>query len=110
MPEYNRSMRLCKSDDYSTVFKNGVKFNSASFVIICHKNEIGPTRLGIIVSRKVGRAVLRNYFKRIFRDIFRIEYDCIKSGLDIVLIVKKRATFKNYFQLKSEFVDICNRL
>lgn len=110
MSEYSREMRVCKSSDYRYILNNGRKYNSKSFILFSCKKKSGPTRLGIIVSKKVGGAVLRNYLKRVFRDIYRNEYDILCNHLDIVIILKKNAENFSFTQLKSEFVCISNRL
>lgn len=42
-------------------------------------------RLGIVVSRKVGPAVLRNRIKRWIREVFRKHKASLPSGVDVVL-------------------------
>jgi len=110
MSVYSREMRVCNSSDYRYILNNGKKYSSKSFILFCQKKKQGPTRLGIIASKKVGGAVLRNYLKRVFRNIYRNEYENIRESLDIVLILKKNAQYKSYIQLKSEFICISNRL
>ncbi len=48
----------------------------------------GPTRIGIMVSRKTGGAVVRNRWKRIIRDCFRLERGRLPEGSDDIVIVK----------------------
>jgi len=110
MSVYNRDMRICISSDYNYILNNGVKYNSKSFILFCLKKKCGPTRLGIIASKKVGGAVLRNYLKKVFRDIYRNEYNNFRNSLDMVIILKKNAQNFSYSQLKSEFICISNRL
>ncbi len=110
MLEYTRDMRICKSSDYRYILNNGKKYNSKSFILFCCKKKSGPTRLGVIASKKVGGAVLRNYLKRVFRDIYRNEYYNLQISTDIVLILKKSAENVSYKLLRSEFLCICNRM
>ena len=102
-------MRLCKSSEYTNVLQNGRKYVSTSFILLHIKNS-GPTRLGLIVSRKVGGAVIRNYLKRVFREIFRIHYHELSDQLDYVIILRKNAVSKSYSQLKNEFIEINNKI
>lgn len=52
-------------------------------------NGLDHKRLGIIASRKVGNAVVRNYAKRKIREAFRAIKDAIQQPMDIVVIVGK---------------------
>jgi len=110
MQDFNRTKRIFKSSDFKYILKNGNKYKSRNFIIISHKKNKGPTRLGIIVSKKVGGAVTRNYLKRIFREIFRVEYQYFDTVADIIVILKKNAVDVDFFKLRSEFIGICKRL
>jgi len=52
-------------------------------------NGLGRRRLGIIASKKVGNAVIRNRAKRKIREAFRRIKDRIDPGMDIVVISGK---------------------
>jgi ribonuclease P protein component len=48
-----------------------------------------PARLGIVASRKVGNAVVRNRAKRLVREAFRSSPDLFSPGTDVVVIVRR---------------------
>ncbi len=45
-------------------------------------------RLGVVASRKVGPAVVRNRCKRLVREAFRLHPEVFPAGLDVVVIVR----------------------
>ena len=49
------------------------------------------TRLGVTVTRKVGKAVKRNRIKRLVREAFRREHHALPAGLDMVWVAKRDA-------------------
>ena len=53
------------------------------------QNGLDRQRLGVISSRKVGNAVVRNYAKRKIREVFRRIKTNIQPPVDIVVIVGK---------------------
>lgn len=46
------------------------------------------TRLGLVVSRKVGQAVARNRVKRLIREFFRIHRRRFPEGTQLVVIAR----------------------
>jgi len=59
-----RAQRLTSEQDYARVYRRGRRFRSSSFN--CSVLPVpGPTRLGIVVSKKVSlKATVRNRYKR----------------------------------------------
>ncbi len=49
-------------------------------------NDFEYLRLGLSVSRKIGNAVVRNRFRRLYREAFRLTRQDMPTGLDLVLI------------------------
>jgi ribonuclease P protein component len=48
----------------------------------------GPSRLGVVASKKVGGAVERNRAKRLVREAFRTIPEAFPPDLDVVVIVR----------------------
>jgi ribonuclease P protein component len=57
-------------------------------VAIIRANRLPYMRLGLSVSRRIGRAVIRNRIKRVVREGFRQAPSRGSGGLDVVIIPK----------------------
>jgi ribonuclease P protein component len=51
--------------------------------------ESGDARLGVVASRKIGCAVIRNRAKRLVREAFRATRPLWMPGIDVVVIVRR---------------------
>jgi ribonuclease P protein component len=49
----------------------------------------GEARLGIVASRRIGNAVVRNRAKRLVRETFRATRNLFTPGMDVVVIVRR---------------------
>lgn len=86
---FSRRERLVEKRDFEAAFSKGRKKRANPLLHACLLKKPGKTaRLGLVVSRKVGNAVIRNRVKRRLREIFRKNKEKILSGTDVVLIAK----------------------
>ncbi|MBM4271541.1 MAG: ribonuclease P protein component [Deltaproteobacteria bacterium] len=93
---FGKHERIRKRNDYLTVYQQGARSNSQHFTVIAYKNQVGISRLGVTVSKKVGDAVQRNRIKRLLREFFRLNKSRFSTPQDIVIIAKKDASSLTY--------------
>lgn len=86
-----RSSRMKSSRDFGKVFEKRVRAADAYLLIYAAANNLGRTRFGVSVSRKVGGAVVRSSVKRLLREAFRLSQHDLPGGLDLVLIPQREA-------------------
>ncbi|UCD87447.1 MAG: ribonuclease P protein component, partial [Desulfobacterales bacterium] len=55
-----REERLVRRSDFEKLSKDGHRIDSDHFVILYRRNGLGRLRLGVTVSKRAGRAVIRN--------------------------------------------------
>jgi ribonuclease P protein component len=81
--------RIRKSSEYRILSNCGARHYSNYFIIVSRENQNLRSRLGITVSKKVGKAVTRNRIKRIIREYFRVNRSILPVQLDINVIARK---------------------
>lgn len=59
------------------------RLHGKSVMVEVRRNTNGHARLGITVSKRFGKAVLRNRFKRVVREAFRQCKDRLLQGIDL---------------------------
>ena len=71
--------------------------------------EKASTRFGLVTSRRVGNAVMRNRLRRRLREMIRLSQGRIVPGLWIVLVVRAAAARASGDSLRSEYVALGKR-
>jgi len=99
--------KLHSQADFNRVFKKGRKLENKAVKILAlnRKDSLDMRRLGLVTSKKVGKAVARNRAKRRLREIFRTNKHLLESGLDLVFIIKPAAASLNYADLQRTVID-----
>lgn len=85
---FPRRLRLTRPSEFEAVLNANVRVRSGPLFIGALPNERDHPRLGLIVSRRVGNAVVRNRVKRQLREAFRLSQHDLPAGYDLVVSVR----------------------
>ena len=101
-----KTKKLLKSREFQTVLNSRVKFVLPEVVIFSKPNKLGTSRMGLVVTKKIGNAVTRNKIKRQLREVFR-QSSCQKNSnrhdLDLVFIARAKSKSTSYEKLSESF-------
>lgn len=96
-----------KNSDFQLVYKTGKSYANRLLVMYVLKTGCNDSRIGISVSKKVGNSVVRHHITRLLRESFRINRHRIKSGLDIVVVVRVTAKESSFKNIESAYLHLC---
>ena len=86
MLTFRKQDRLLSPFEFKRVYERKCSVSDQWIILYGLRNDLGRTRIGLSVSRKIGNAVVRNRFKRLYREAFRLSRPELPSGLDLVLL------------------------
>jgi ribonuclease P protein component len=99
--------RLNKPAQYSLVYEEGATQVDRFLVLKVKPNRLEYTRFGISVSKKVGKAVVRNRVKRVLREVLRLTAK--HPGWDIVVIARSPSAQSEYRILERSATNLLLR-
>ncbi|MGQ3685955.1 MAG: ribonuclease P protein component [Candidatus Loosdrechtia sp.] len=83
---FTKAEHLTLNREFERVFGEGKVFKSDTLVLYVILNDIRHSRLGLVVSKKVGNAVRRNRVKRLLREVYRLNKHMLTVPVDIIAI------------------------
>lgn len=98
--------RVTSSEDFAKIVHLGKVKKSKQFVIHFLHSNIGFSRVGISVSKKIGIAVLRNRIKRQVRAMIDEIVDFDKSSIDFIIIVKDSFLIESFHTNKQKLESL----
>lgn len=97
--EMTKSERIKKNSQFRFIYSRGKSYSNDKLVLYIFRNKKNLNRIGLSVSKKVGKSVVRNRIKRLIREGYRLNKNMYKRGYDLIFIARGGA--KN-----AKFTDI----
>lgn len=103
-----KEYRVKRSQDFDNIIRKKQSFANRQFVIYYQENKLDHMRLGISVSKKLGKAHERNRLKRYVRESFKTRKDFLKN-YDIIIIVRPAAKGLSFLEFGSSIDHVLKR-
>ncbi|MGC8872961.1 MAG: ribonuclease P protein component [Chloroflexia bacterium] len=83
-----RRFRLRGKSRFAEIQRRGERWVHSWLILGGLPNELGYTRCGFVVSRRLGKAADRNRIRRRLREAVRQRYVRIRPGWDLVFVAR----------------------
>jgi ribonuclease P protein component len=105
LPHY----RIRRAGDFQRAYRRRSSAADQCIIVFGHPNGLPHPRLGLSVSRKVGGAVVRNRWKRLLREAFRLTRPQLPAGIDLI-VIPRAATEPTLASLMESLVRLAGRV
>ena len=79
-------------------------------VFYARKNRLDANRVGITVSKKLGKAHIRNRVRRRIREVYRLNEDKFLPGYDIVIVARSKAIDVPFDKLTKSCLSLAKKM
>lgn len=100
----NKKYIVKKNEEIQQIIGDSNKKVNKYFVIYFRKNNYNFNRYCISVSKKIGKANVRNLYKRRIKDI--LMKNNINFSKDYVIILRVNILNLNYEQIQNELINV----
>ena len=84
-------------------------FANGHLVLYARRNRTEENRVGITVSKKLGKAHIRNRIRRRLREVYRLNEDRFDRGWDIVVVARSRAENAPFGKLTESYLALAQK-
>ena len=102
--------KILKRQEFIALTEIGRRIQNEHFIAVFSPGQHGRSRLGVTVTKKVGKAVKRNRIKRIVREYFRLNSQFLKGEWDINIIAKRQIAGVASAEAYRSLQNIFNRI
>ena len=78
-------------------------------VLYARKNRTDGNRVGITVSKKLGKAHVRNRVRRRIREVYRLNEEKFLPGWDIVVVARSRSVEAPFDKLTKSYLSLAKK-
>ena len=100
-------MKFSTSLKFNHIFQRLYRSRGAAdglLVLYARRNKSGINRVGVTVSKKLGKAHIRNRIRRRVREVYRLNEDRFQPGWDIVVVVRSKAVEAEFEKLTASYL------
>ena len=104
-----KDCRLHLKNDFQDIIRGGKRIQVENLVLWYKPAPDGKTdrRLGIVVSKKLGGAVVRNRAKRLLREAFRLNREQLKDGTDYIFSPRHSEEWTTLQKAEKSLQEVC---
>ena len=102
---FSKAARLRHRQEFLRAQAQGKRFHTRHFGVTLAPMAEGHPRLGLVATRRMGKAVQRNRVKRLLREFFR-RHQTGLPAFDLVIMAKKGASALGYHQVEEELIRL----
>ena len=99
-----RIITLNRNGLFRRAYGKGKSFTSPVLITYVVKNRGKRKRVGIVTSKKIGKANKRNRARRVIKEAYRLIFDKVLPGYDFVFVARGKTTFVKMQSVQGEMI------
>jgi len=104
-------LKIRKSFEYQTLNRLKKRIYGKYIAVDYRLNtNLNNPRLGITVPSKMANAYIRNKFKRLIREIFRLNQNTFPKHLEINVLAKSLKDDLHYTEIEKDFLNLISTI
>lgn len=105
-----RVPKIKRNAEFQAIFRNGkIWSNELAVLYLTRGAPDASARLGICVSKKLGKATVRNRIKRLIHEVCRVRWSNLKPGVNVIFLARRGALEKPFAAVERSIDDLLRR-
>jgi ribonuclease P protein component len=108
---FPKRLRLGVNDEFKAVIAKRRRVADDVLVLYFAPNGRDYSRLGVSIGKAAGGAAVRNRFKRLVREVFRLNREHVQAGFDCVVIgLSRSAKGLTFESVRESFLKLADKI
>lgn len=98
-----------KNFQFKYIYDHGKSLANKYLVVFVIKNNLLKNRLGICVSKKIGKSHVRSRITRLIKENYRLNEKLFCTGFDIIFMARKNIIDLDFYQVKKSMLSLSRK-
>lgn len=104
--QFPKRERLQRRVEFRRVYDNGRRAEARLAVLYALDTPGEPRAVGVVTSRKIGGAVIRNRARRLLREAYRLNKAKMKLNVQLILIARSAMRHARYADVEADLLKL----
>ncbi|SET01323.1 ribonuclease P protein component [Anaerobranca gottschalkii] len=100
---------LKKNIEFKIIYNNGKSISTKNLVLYFYKTNT-KGKVGFVVSKKIGKATVRNKYKRLMREAFRNSPVEINEYINLIFLARPKIVEADYNVIMKDIVYLLKKV
>jgi ribonuclease P protein component len=105
--QFQKSERLQRRAQFQRAYTEGRRVEGRVAVLYALETPGEPRAVGVVTSRKIGGAVVRNRARRLLREAYRLNKHKLKDHIQLVFVARTAIKGRSFAEVESALLDLC---
>ena len=104
-----KNERIKKNSQFRFIYSRGKSYSNDKLVLYIFRNKKNINRIGLSVSKKVGKSVVRNRIKRLIKESYRLNKNMYKTGYDLIFIARGKSKDAKFTDIEKSVIYLMKK-
>ena len=105
----HKDWRISRGKEYRCIYNDGNRITGQYMIVFAKENQLPHNRFGIVTSKKIGNAVIRNRAKRQIREVIRKNLNNLRPGFDVVVVARFKVKETVFELIENDFLRLMRK-
>lgn len=104
-----KNFRMKRNTQFNYVFKKGQAFKHRQLMLVIYKKKYKHQKIGLVVSKKIGKSVQRNHVKRLIRESVREYLPLISTDYDLIFVARQGVESASFHDINKTILELLKK-
>ena len=104
-----KKLRMKRNTQFTYVFKKGQAVKSKCLMLIVAPKKFRNPKIGLVVTKKIGKSVVRNHVKRLIRESIRQYVSLISPEYDLIIVARQGVECATFEEINKTILELLKK-